>query len=80
MTIEDEVKTLAEMVPRIQGTDLPGGADRSNLQDFTIDIDGAIPPELREWLSFTNGPLIGPGGIFGIHTKGHSRNISDVLQ
>ncbi len=25
-----------------------------------------VPCELREWLEFTNGPRIGPGGVFGI--------------
>jgi hypothetical protein len=25
-----------------------------------------IPPEVREWLRFTDGPCIGPGGVYGL--------------
>jgi cell wall assembly regulator SMI1 len=79
MSIYEEVMLLAETVRRPRGTELPDGADSFELQDFSRETGFALPPELRRWLSFTNGPLIGPGGIFGIETEGHSRNISDVL-
>jgi hypothetical protein len=33
---------------------------------FVLKTGLAFPPEVRDWLRFTDGPRIGPGGIFGL--------------
>ena len=38
----------------------------ADIDKFTNRTGLSVPPELREWLRFTNGPCIGPGGVFGI--------------
>lgn len=66
MTIQEEVLRLAEVVPREPGTLLPPGATDVEI-DLIVTLHGVrIPPEVRDWLRFTNGPKIGFGGINGL--------------
>ena len=66
MTLEEEVLRLAEIVPREPGVPHPPGATEAEIAAFAV-LDGvAIPPEVRDWLLFTNGPRIGPGGVYGL--------------
>lgn len=66
MTIEDEVISLAQIVPREPGLELPRGATDGRIASFTLFEGVTIPPEVRDWLLFTNGPNIGPSCIFGL--------------
>ena len=65
-TIQDEVRRLAKIVPREPGVPLPPGASDGQIDGFLHRTGLEIPPEVREWLRFTNGPPIGPGGDFGL--------------
>lgn len=66
MTIEDEVIRLAGIVPREPGTSLPDGATDGQIAAFPILHRVTIPPEVQTWLRFTDGPRIGPGGVYGL--------------
>lgn len=66
MKLAEEVLRLAEIVPREPGVTLPPGATDAQIDAFTALHVVAIPPEVRDWLRFTNGPRIGPGGVFGL--------------
>lgn len=66
MTLQEEVLRLAEVVPREPGTPLPPGATDSEIDAFVMLQQVTIPPEVRDWLSFTNGPRIGFGGVYGL--------------
>ena len=66
MAVEEEVLRLAEIVPREPGVPHPPGATDAEIAAFAV-LDGVtIPPEVRDWLLFTNGPRIGPGGVYGL--------------
>jgi hypothetical protein len=66
MAIEDEVLHLATIVPREPGVPLPTGAEDWQIDGFTRSEGVPIPDEVRHWLRFTDGPVIGPGGINGL--------------
>lgn len=69
MTLKDEVLQLAAQVPSPPGELLPPGLSDAEIDGFTQRTGLPIPPELREWLHFTNGPCIGPGGLYGIRPR-----------
>ena len=66
MLLQDEVCRLANVVPREPGTSLPPGVSSSEIEGFCLVQNISIPSEVRAWLQFTDGPRIGPGGIFGL--------------
>ena len=65
-TLQDEVRHLASIVPREPGVPLPPGASEDEINDFIRRTGVTIPSGVREWLRFTNGPRIGPGGVYGL--------------
>jgi hypothetical protein len=72
MTMQEEVMRLAVLVPGPPGEPLPPGLTEAEIEDFARRTGLPIPPDLGEWLRFTNGPCIGPGGLFGIRPRrGH---------
>ncbi len=66
MSLHDEVRRLATIVPREPGTSLPPGASDSQIDGFCFVRGIPIPTEVREWLQFSDGPCIGPGGVYGL--------------
>jgi hypothetical protein len=75
MTLQEEVFQLATLAPGPPNEPLPAGISHAEIDLFTERTGLPIPPELRAWLLFTNGPCIGPGGIYGIRPK---RNHLDI--
>src|SRR4051812_5659230 len=67
MSVREEVLRLAEVVPRGPGTLLPLGATDAEIDAFVMAQQVTIAPEVRDWLSFTNGPRIGFGGVYGLN-------------
>jgi len=61
MTLQEEVFHFATNVRREPGVPLPRGASDDEIDVFVRRTGLTIPPEVREWLRFTNGPRIGPG-------------------
>jgi hypothetical protein len=66
MSLQEEVLHLATILPREPRVPLPPGASDSEIDGFARKTGLTIPPEVREWLRFTDGPRIGPGGVFGL--------------
>lgn len=61
------IQELLAKVPRPPDESLPGGLSNDTLSGFEHRTGIPLPNDLREWLRTTNGPCIGPGGIYGIH-------------
>ena len=80
MTLKEDVIQLAAQVPAPPGEPLPPGLSDGEIDQFTHRTGLPIPPELREWLQFTNGPCIGPGGIFGIRPRRESQDMEGVFE
>jgi hypothetical protein len=80
MSIEDEVRRMASLVPAPPDEDLPLGANEEAIRAFESRTGLSVPISLREWLQFTNGPGIGPGGLLGIGPNRSELDIEGVLQ
>jgi len=80
MTITDEVKQLVFAVPSPPGEDPPRGTDDDTITEFDGRTGLRVPTGLREWLRFTNGPCIGPGGLLGIRPDRTCLDIEEVLE
>jgi hypothetical protein len=80
MTLHEEVIQLAAQVPAPPGEPLPPGLLDADIDAFRIRTGLSIPPELREWLRFTNGPCIGPGGIFGVKPLRTDQDMEGVYE
>lgn len=63
--IENSVAQLLQLVPHAPGTTIPGPAAAQEIQAFQERIGYEVPRELRAWLNMSNGPCVGPGGLFG---------------
>jgi len=64
----DEAKKLATQMKLPLGDTFPKGVQNEQIETFQKHFDINFPLELVMWLRFTNGPCIGPSGIFGINT------------
>ena len=80
MTLLEEVLHLATLVPGPPDEPLPAGIPDAEIDSFSRRTGIAIPSELRDWLRFTNGPCIGPGGIFGIHPRREHLDIEGIYE
>ena len=66
MAVSIEVAELLDKVPRPPGQVIPPGIEEARIVAFQERTGITLPEELVCWLRFTNGPLVGPGGIFGV--------------
>ena len=64
--LQYHIVRLIELVPREPGTSLPQGATEVELAAFERTTGMCLPIELIEWLKICNGPIVGPGGIYGV--------------
>lgn len=80
MTLQEEVIQLATQVPAPPGEPLPPGLSDGEIDGFNSRTGLSIPPELREWLRFTNGPCIGPGGVYGIRPQREHLDMEGVYE
>ena len=62
----DAVRRLLHLVPRAPESAIPGPATADELAAFDAWLGFRIPADLRQWLEISNGPLVGPGGLFGV--------------
>jgi len=65
-SVQEEVLDLIEQVPREPDTTIPPGTSVEAIELLGERIGVVVPSEVREWLQISNGPAIGPGGLFGI--------------
>jgi hypothetical protein len=64
--LQREVLRLVDRMPRQPNSIIPGGASDEEIDALGTRLGLPIPDELRAWLGCCNGPLVGPGGLFGI--------------
>jgi cell wall assembly regulator SMI1 len=64
--LKEQILYLLQTVPRAPEYNLPLGATDDNISEFERRMDLHLPDELKMWLKISNGPCIGPGGIYGI--------------
>ncbi len=62
----EAVKDLLTKVPRPPEEDLPEGVGDADIEAFAERTGITLPRSLAAWLKTSNGPCVGPGGIFGI--------------
>lgn len=62
---EDLIRKLLSEAHQPAGG-LPRGTSHEVLREFTKRTGVQIPNELQEWLLISNGPLVGPGGFYGV--------------
>lgn len=73
----EEIQDLARRAARLNLIEptLPPGADDAEIAGLEIRTGLPLPPAFREWLKFTNGPVIGAGGVYGVQT---GRSFTDI--
>jgi hypothetical protein len=62
----ETIRTLLARLPLPPGETLPGGASPEALSGFTARTGVQLPEPLQQWLRLSNGPCVGPGGVFGV--------------
>jgi cell wall assembly regulator SMI1 len=75
---EQAIELLAR-APRPPDYDVPVGADARDIDGFVQRTGLALPPNMRDWLSVTNGPLVGPGGFYGIRPDATWLDLEGIL-
>ena len=75
MQVPDSLKELLDSVPGPPGEPLPEGVSDQSLADLVAALGRPLPTEMEAWLRHTNGPCVGPGGLFGVHTTRRSLDI-----
>lgn len=75
MTKLDDVVSWLAKLELPPGERVPLGTVESDLDQAEERIGFKLPNSFRSWLTNTNGPCVGPGGIVGI---GISRGLQDL--
>ena len=68
-TLRSEIQAVTELlenVPQPPEESLPGGIGDADIEAFAERTGITVPPSLAVWLKTSNGPCVGPGGLFGI--------------
>ncbi len=58
------------LLPRLKlppGESLPPGVSEEVLRGLEFRLGVQLPAAYRDWLMLCNGPLVGPGGMFGVN-------------
>jgi hypothetical protein len=64
----ERVTELLRLVPSPPGEELPAGITAPRVRAVANRLRTRFPEELVEWLGVSNGPCVGPGGLFGVET------------
>lgn len=62
------IQDLLEQVEKPPGYELPEGAE-AGVVERARARGVPLPPAFVEWLALTNGPLVGPGGFYGLEPE-----------
>jgi hypothetical protein len=62
----ERIDELLSQVPRAPGQRLPSGLTDEVISGFEERVGFPMPPEQANLLRLSNGPCVGPGGIFGV--------------
>jgi cell wall assembly regulator SMI1 len=64
-----KIKELLARVPRPPEDSIPGGVSDGDLAKLEKRLGFPLPDSVRDWLKVSNGPCVGPGGLFGVRPK-----------
>src|SRR3712207_5471316 len=78
MALKEEVQELLR--PGAWCGELPLGATAEQIEDFEKRMELRLPDELRQWLTFCNGPLAGPAGLLGLRPDDSRVDVSTALK
>jgi cell wall assembly regulator SMI1 len=72
---------LLQLIRRLLPTSavVPRGVSDSDCDEFEQRTGIALPNDFREWLKVSNGPEVGPSGMFGIGTPTDFLDIESIL-
>ncbi len=73
----DYAKMLMKQAPFPKNETFPCGVDQDEVKMFEERYSLHIPQDYNELLQFSNGPVIGEGGIFGIEPLRDELNVSN---
>lgn len=65
----EKIRVLLQRVPKPPGELLPEPATDEKLDSFEKRSGIKLPIDLRKWFKVTNGPCVGPGGLYGIENS-----------
>jgi hypothetical protein len=80
MAVPIDIQRLVFEVPSPPGEPLAEGTSDEEIHRFSVRTGVSIPAELEQWLRFTNGPCIGPGGIYGISPRRRNLDIEQTYR
>jgi cell wall assembly regulator SMI1 len=73
----DRIKELVFACPApTEG--IPAGTTLEVIRAFTSRTGVTVPNDMRDWLQLTNGPCVGPGGLYGIQTAREELDIESM--
>lgn len=61
-----KIHNLLQRAERFIDGPLPPGATDAEIDDFTRRTEVSVPKDFRELLKISNGPPVGPAGLYGI--------------
>src|SRR4051812_31301894 len=73
------IRELLKKVPRPPGEPIPYGLTDTDCEQFEERTGIPLPEDLRTWLKITNGPCVGPGGLYGIRPQRQELDIEGIL-
>jgi hypothetical protein len=79
MNLFSRIKLLLHKVPRPPEDSIPAGAAEQELDSFVHRTGITLPTSLRQWLRTSNGPCVGPGGLFGIRPERSGQDIERIF-
>jgi cell wall assembly regulator SMI1 len=74
------IHQLLAQAPQPPGEALPGGISDSECDAFEQRTGIRLPDEVRQWLKVSNGPCVGPGGLYGIRPQRSHLDIETFLE
>ncbi len=64
-----KIRQLLAQAPRPPEEGLPGGITDVECDAWEQRTGIHLPTEVRQWLKISNGPCVGPGGLYGIRPQ-----------
>lgn len=81
-TLRAEIEAVRELLRKVSHPpeeDLPVGVVEAEIEAFAERTGIIVPRPMAAWLRLSNGPCVGPGGLFGIRPARESLDIEFYL-
>jgi cell wall assembly regulator SMI1 len=75
----NRIRRLLAQAPQPPEERLPGGISDTECDAFEQRTGIRLPEEVRQWLKISNGPCVGPGGLYGIRPQRSHLDIEAIL-